>query len=192
MQSNSIQGKCLIFSAPSGAGKTSIVRHLLIQDLNLAFSVSACSREPRVNEVDGKDYIFLGVEGFKQKIQEDAFVEWEEVYENNFYGTLKSEIERIWKAGKIAVFDVDVEGGINLKKQFQEAALSIFVKPPSVEELEKRLRRRNTETEEKIQMRLAKSKQELEQASQFDVILLNDNLELACNEALELVKEFIK
>lgn len=192
MSSTVKNGKCVIFSAPSGAGKTTIVRYLLEQNLGLEFSVSACSREPRGNEVNGKDYFFLGVEGFKQKIEQDAFVEWEEVYTNNFYGTLKSEIERIWENGKIVAFDVDVVGGINLKKIFGNQALSIFVNPPSIQELEKRLRARNTETEDKINMRLSKAQQEITFAPQFDVIILNENLDLACNQAKEVVQTFIE
>ncbi len=192
MSSTVKNGKCVIFSAPSGAGKTTIVRYLLEQNLGLEFSVSACSREPRGNEVNGKDYFFLGVEGFKQKIEQDAFVEWEEVYTNNFYGTLKSEIERIWENGKIVAFDVDVVGGINLKKIFGNQALSIFVNPPSIQELEKRLRARNTETEDKINMRLSKAQQEITFAPQFDVVILNENLESACNQAKEVVQTFIE
>ena len=148
------KGKCVIFSAPSGAGKTTIVHHLLSQDLGLEFSVSACSRDPRKNEVDGVDYHFLGLEGFKSKISKDAFVEWEEVYTNNLYGTLKSEMERIWSEGKTVIFDVDVIGGLNLKKIFQDDAYAVFVQPPSYEELEKRLRGRSTETEDKINQRM--------------------------------------
>ena len=141
------KGKCVIFSAPSGAGKTTIVHYLLKQNLGLEFSVSACSRDPRSNEVDGRDYHFLGLEGFKEKIEQDAFVEWEEVYTDNFYGTLKSEIERIWSHGKTVIFDVDVIGGLNIKRIFGEQALAIFVQPPSYDELEARLRKRSTETE---------------------------------------------
>lgn len=185
------QGKCVIFSAPSGAGKTTIVRHLLKKDPRLAFSVSACSREPRGNEQDGKDYHFLGVEGFRQKIEEEAFVEWEEVYVNNYYGTLKSEIERIWAAGKTVIFDVDVVGGLNLKKQFGAQALAIFVQPPSIEELENRLRSRSTETEEKILQRMSKAKQELAHAVGFDVMLHNIHLDEACAEAEVLVNQFL-
>lgn len=185
------KGKCVIFSAPSGAGKTTIVHHLLDQNIGLEFSVSACSRGPRPNEINGKDYYFLGVEGFKQKIDEDAFVEWEEVYTDNFYGTLRSEVERIWKNGKAVIFDVDVIGGLNLKKIFGDNALAVFVEPPSVDELEKRLRGRSTETEEKIAQRLAKAREEISYSEQFDVILINDDLEKACDQAEMLVKTFL-
>lgn len=192
MAESQVTGKCIIFSAPSGAGKTTIVRHLLAQELGLEFSISACSREPRNTEKHGVDYYFLGIEGFKEKIAENAFVEWEEVYADNFYGTLKSEIERIWKAGKTVAFDVDVIGGLNLKNQLKEQALAIFVQPPSVEELEKRLRNRSTETEEKIQMRMSKAREELALAPKFDVILENIELEVACKQASDLVKNFLK
>ncbi len=185
-------GKCIIFSAPSGAGKTTIVHHLLHSIDNLAFSISACSRAPRANEVEGKDYYFLGLKGFQNKIKEDAFLEWEEVYVDNFYGTLKSEINRIWSLGKTVIFDVDVIGGLNLKKVIGDNALSIFVNPPSYEELEKRLRSRSTESEEKIVMRLSKAHQELSYADQFDVILINDDLQLACERAQGIVTAFIK
>jgi guanylate kinase len=186
-------GKCVIFSAPSGAGKTTIVHSLLkMDDLGLSFSVSACSREPRPNEKDGKDYYFLGIEGFKERIAHDAFVEWEEVYTNNFYGTLRSEVERIWSEGKTVVFDVDVVGGLNLKKIFGERALAIFVQPPSVNELERRLRHRSTETEEKIKQRVGKAQIELARAKEFDVIIVNDDLEHAIREAAEKVKSFIQ
>ena len=185
-------GKCVIFSAPSGAGKTTIVHHLLNRNLGLEFSISACSRDPRPNEVDGKDYHFLGVEGFKKNIQENAFVEWEEVYTGNFYGTLKSELERIWSNGNTVIFDVDVIGGLNLKRIFGEKALAIFVQPPSYDELEKRLRYRSTETEEKIQQRMAKAHTELSHAAEFDSVLINDNLEKAFEEAANLVTAFIQ
>lgn len=184
-------GKCIIFSAPSGAGKTTIVRYLLEHNPSLSFSISACSREPRPNEVNGKDYHFLGVEGFKEKIEQNAFIEWEEVYENNFYGTLRSEVERIWSEGKTVAFDVDVIGGLNIKKQFGNQALSIFVQPPSVEELENRLRARSTETEEKIQMRMSKARQELALADQFDEIVLNVDLDEACQKAEQIVLDFV-
>jgi len=186
-----VSGKCVIFSAPSGAGKTTIVHALLDANIGLEFSVSACSRDPRPNEIDGKDYHFLGIEGFKQQIEANAFVEWEEVYTNNFYGTLRSEIERIWKNGHTVIFDVDVIGGLNLKKSFGEQALAIFVQPPSYEELEQRLRFRSTETEEKIAQRMSKAREELGYASQFDHILVNDHLENAIDSAKELVQEFI-
>jgi guanylate kinase len=186
------KGKCVIFSAPSGAGKTTIVHHLLDKDLGLEFSVSACSRETRPNEVDGKDYHFLGVDKFKEKIKEGAFVEWEEVYSNNFYGTLYDEIERIWNEGKTVIFDVDVIGGLNLKRKFQEQALAIFVQPPSYTELERRLRSRSTETESKINQRMEKAKKELKFAPEFDHIIVNDELEAAIAEAEQLVREFLK
>lgn len=187
----SVKGKCVIFSAPSGAGKTTIVHHLLAQNIGLEFSVSACSRDPRPNEIDGKDYYFLGVEKFKYKIKENAFVEWEEVYKDNFYGTLKSEVERIWKNGHSVIFDVDVIGGLNLKKIFGENALAVFVEPPSLEELENRLRGRSTETEDKITQRLAKAREEISFSDQFDSILINDTLDTACAEAEVLVKKFL-
>lgn len=189
--SDSKKGKCIIFSAPSGAGKTTIVHYLLKESLGLEFSVSACSREPRKNEINGKDYYFLGLEGFKDQIDKEAFIEWEEVYTNNFYGTLKSEIERIWANGKSVIFDVDVIGGLNLKRIFGEQALSVFVKPPSYEVLEKRLRNRSTETEDKIQQRMKKANEEFAYAPEFDVILINDNLDESCNKAKEMVSEFL-
>lgn len=192
MAESQVTGKCIIFSAPSGAGKTTIVRHLLAQELGLEFSISACSREPRNTEKHGVDYYFLGTEGFKEKIAENAFIEWEEVYTDNFYGTLKSEIERIWKTGKTVLFDVDVIGGLNLKNQLKDQALAIFVQPPSVEELEKRLRNRSTETEEKIQMRMSKAREELALAPKFDVILENIELEIVFKQASDLVKNFLK
>ncbi len=184
-------GKCVIFSAPSGAGKTTIVHHLLKRNLGLEFSISACSRDPRPNEVDGKDYYFLGLESFKKHISDLSFVEWEEVYTNNYYGTLKSEIERIWQNGNTVIFDVDVIGGLNLKRIFGDNALAIFVQPPSYDELEKRLRHRSTETEEKIQQRMSKAITELSHAEDFDQILVNDNLEKAFMESEKLVKAFI-
>lgn len=185
--------KCVIFSAPSGAGKTTIV-HSLLKDpeLGLEFSVSACSRDPRPNEVHGKDYFFLGLEGFKELIEDDAFVEWEEVYTNNYYGTLRSQLEEIWDRGNTVIFDVDVIGGLNLKKIFGENALAIFVQPPSVIELERRLRHRSTETEEKIMQRVGKAKVELAKAPEFDVVIVNDDLQAAVEEATSLVKEFLK
>jgi guanylate kinase len=186
------QGKCIIFSAPSGAGKTTIVHHLLKVFPQLEFSVSACSRPIRKGEIDGKDYYFIGIEGFKKKIQEDAFIEWEEVYKDNFYGTLKSEIERIWANGHHVIFDVDVMGGLNLKKKFGEKALAIFVMPPSIKHLEERLKQRNTETPESIARRMAKAAQELQTAKQFDVQILNDNLEKALKEAEQILSNFLE
>jgi guanylate kinase len=185
-------GKCVIFSAPSGAGKTTIVHHLLTKNLGMEFSVSACSRTPRPNEIDEIDYHFLGVEAFREMIKDDAFVEWEEVYTNNYYGTLKSEIERIWDDGKAVIFDVDVIGGLNIKKQFGDNAFSVFVKPPSYKELENRLRGRSTESEDKINQRMAKATKELAFAEEFDFVLINDNLEEACEKAEQLVSDFLK
>lgn len=186
-------GKCVIFSAPSGAGKTTIVQYLLdVFSKQLSFSVSACSRAGRPNEIDGKDYYFLSVADFKQKIAEDAFIEWEEVYTDNFYGTLKAEIERIWALGKTVIFDVDVVGGINLKKFFGDNALAVFVMPPNIETLELRLRTRSTETEESIARRIGKADKELRMAPQFDRVILNDNLQEALGEAEALIGSFLK
>ena len=185
------QGKAIIFSAPSGAGKTTIVHHLLAADLNLAFSVSACTRGQRFNEIEGEDYYFMTPDDFKLKIEANDFVEWEEVYHDHYYGTLKSEVERIWAQGKHVIFDVDVIGGINLKKYFGDSALAVFVKPPSIDSLEKRLRSRETETEESITRRIGKAGKELEMARFFDVELLNDRLEMALQEAEFLVAEYL-
>ncbi|MFW2347906.1 MAG: guanylate kinase [Wenyingzhuangia sp.] len=185
-------GKLIVFSAPSGSGKTTIVKHLLsATNLPLDFSISAASRQPRKGEIDGKDYYFLSVEDFKSKVAQEAFLEWEEVYQDNFYGTLKSEITRIWSEGNHVVFDIDAIGGLNIKKQFPEQTLAIFIQPPSVEEMERRLRSRATETEDKIKMRLAKSAQEFEFAEQFDTVLINDDLSVAKDEAYHKVLEFI-
>jgi guanylate kinase len=186
-----LKGKAIIFSAPSGAGKTTIVHHLLKSDLNLEFSVSACSRPIRHNEVHGEDYYFFSVEDFKLKIIRNEFLEWEEVYKDNYYGTLKSEIERIWDLGKHVIFDVDVIGGINLKKYFGKNALSIFVKAPSIAHLEARLKMRETETPESIARRIGKAEKEMSYASQFDYVLLNDDLEKACIEAENVVSNFL-
>lgn len=187
-----VKGKCIIFSAPSGSGKTTLVHHLLSLELGLAFSISACTRAPRGEEKDGEDYYFLDLEEFKKRIQADAFVEWEEVYQDHFYGTLKSEVERIWKIGKTVIFDVDVVGGLNLKKYFKEQALAIFVMPPDLPTLEKRLRGRGTDSEDRIQKRLEKAKQELAVAEQFDRVILNDELSKAKQEAEHLVNSFIQ
>ncbi len=186
-------GKLIVFSAPSGSGKTTIVRHLLEQkELHLDFSISATSRQKRGEEIDGKDYYFLTPEDFQAKIDADEFIEYEEVYKDNFYGTLKSELERIWAKGKHVIFDIDVIGGLNIKRQFPKNTLAIFVSPPSVEELERRLRYRQTETEEKIQMRLAKAEREIAESSKFDIILKNYDLEIAKNDAYKLVSDYLK
>ncbi|HKI89354.1 MAG TPA: guanylate kinase [Draconibacterium sp.] len=190
-QDMSIKGKLIIFSAPSGAGKTTIVKRLLQKNFNLEFSVSATSREARKNETYGKDYYFLTPEEFTQKVKNNEFLEWEEVYTGTSYGTLKSEVERIRDLGKNVIFDVDVVGGLNIKKFYGEEALAIFVQPPSLEELEKRLRFRSTETEEKIKVRLAKAKHELSFANKFDVIIVNDNLEKAVKEAEKTIQNFL-
>ena len=184
-------GKCIIFSAPSGAGKTTIVHSLLKKDLGLEFSVSACSRDPRGQEVDGVDYHFLGIEGFKAHIEKDAFIEWEEVYKDNFYGTLKSAVHSIWEKGNTVVFDVDVIGGINLKNIFGKNAISIFIQPPSIEELENRLRKRSTETEDKIQLRMSKAAEELAHSKDFDKIIVNDNLEEAILKVEQEITQFL-
>lgn len=183
--------KIVIFSAPSGAGKTTIVQYLLKKKLPLGFSISATSRLPRTGEKDGKDYYFLSDETFSQKVSNGAFIEWEEVYPGIRYGTLRSEIERIWSLGQAALFDVDVVGGLQLKKIFGENALAVFVQPPSIETLQQRLMARSTETPEKIAMRISKAAHELSFASQFDHIIINDHLENACNEAEMVLKEFL-
>ncbi|GGD19582.1 MULTISPECIES: guanylate kinase [Hyunsoonleella] len=186
------QGKLIVFSAPSGSGKTTIVRHLLgIEDLNLEFSISATSRDKRGTEEDGKDYYFLSAKAFKTKIKNDAFLEWEEVYRDNFYGTLKTEVERIWDKGKNVIFDIDVSGGLRIKRKFPEETLAVFVKPPSIDELKIRLKKRKTESEDKINMRVAKASAELATAPLFDTIIVNDNLENALEEAEEKVRKFI-
>jgi guanylate kinase len=191
LESAEITGKCIIFSAPSGAGKTTLVHKLLESSEQYAFSISACSREPRENERDGVDYYFIGLENFKQKISQNAFVEWEEVYKDNFYGTLKSELIRIWSMGKTVVFDVDVVGGLNLKKIFKNNALAIFVNPPSMEILEERLRGRKTESEEKIQMRISKAQVEMYRSTEFDIIIENNILERAVEQVKAVTAEFV-
>ncbi|WP_286965695.1 guanylate kinase [Flavobacterium sp. UBA4854] len=186
------KGKLIVFSAPSGSGKTTIVKHLLGQeDLNLEFSISAASRAPRGEEVHGKDYYFISLEEFKKHIKAEDFLEWEEVYRDNFYGTLKSEIERIWAMGKNVIFDIDVAGGLRIKHKFPEQTLAVFVKPPSVDELKRRLKQRSTESDDKINMRIAKASVELATAPQFDVIIKNYDLSVALEEAHQLVKDFI-
>jgi guanylate kinase len=185
-------GKLIVFSAPSGSGKTTIVQHLLKQkDLNLEFSISATSREPRGKEIHGESYYFISLKEFKQHIKNNDFLEWEEVYRDSFYGTLKTEIERIWAMGKNVIFDIDVVGGLRIKKKFPKETLSVFVKPPSVDELKIRLKNRKTESDEKINMRIAKASVELATAPQFDYIIENNHLEVALQEAKELVLKFI-
>ena len=185
-------GKLFVFSAPSGSGKTTLVHHLLQQKLPLGFSISATSRPPRGQEVHGKDYYFLTEEEFRKKIDEDAFVEYEEVYQGAFYGTLRSEIDRLWEEGKHVLFDIDVVGGLNVKAQYPQNTLSIFVQPPSLDELESRLRKRGTETEDKIKQRLDKSAKELVYAQDFDVILVNDELNKAKQEVVRVVKQHLQ
>tara|TARA_R110000868_G_scaffold135183_1_gene347510 strand:- start:342 stop:914 length:573 start_codon:yes stop_codon:yes gene_type:complete len=186
------KGKLIIFSAPSGSGKTTLVHHLLSKpELKLAFSVSATSREKRPNEVHGKDYYFLTPNEFRARIEKNEFLEWEEVYENQFYGTLRSEIDRIHSEGKTVLFDVDVVGGLNIKNQFGDTALAVFVQPPSVKELENRLKRRSTESDASLAKRVAKAEEELAYANRFDVIVVNDDLEEAKKKAEKLVADFI-
>ena len=185
------KGKVIIFSAPSGSGKTTLVKWLLEQGLNMYFSISATSRQPRSTEVDGKDYYFLTPEAFRQKIAEEAFLEWEEVYTDKFYGTLKSEVNRILDEGKNVLFDVDVKGGINIKNYFGTQALSVFVKPPSIEELRNRLDTRGTDSAEIIQERVDKAAYELTFAPRFDVVVINDVLEDAKKDCLEKVQDFL-
>ncbi len=187
------KGKLIVFSAPSGSGKTTIVKHLLgKEELNLEFSISAATREARGEEINGKEYYFMSLSDFKTHIKNEDFVEWEEVYRDNFYGTLKSEVERIWALGKNVIFDIDVAGGLRIKHKFPEETLAVFVKPPSVDELKRRLKERSTETEEKINMRIAKAHVELATAPQFDVIIKNYDLDIAIEEAYQLVKDFVK
>jgi guanylate kinase len=185
-------GKLILFCGPSGSGKTTIVHHLLETDPRLAFSVSATTRRKRENEVTGVDYHFVSVEEFRSRIEANDFVEWEEVYEGGYYGTLKSEIERIWNEGKVPVFDVDVEGGLKIKKIYGDKLLSVFVQPPSVEELHKRLTLRNSETPESFRARTEKSEHELKYAVKFDRVIVNDTLKFALKEAKILVNDFLE
>lgn len=187
----SSNGKCIIVSAPSGAGKTTIVRYLLDQSLGLNFSVSATSRSARVDEIDGQDYHFMTAEEFETRIAADDFIEWEEVYPGQYYGTLKEEIERIWALGSHVIFDVDVVGGLNLKEHFGEKALGIFIQPPNIQALEDRLRARRSESDETMKLRLDKAASELSRAPEFDVTVVNEDLMTACEAAEVLVKEFI-
>lgn len=186
------KGKLIVFSAPSGSGKTTIVKHLLQQkELNLRFSISATSRKKRGQELHGQDYYFLSLDDFKSKIKENAFLEWEEVYRDNFYGTLKTEVERIWAEGKHVIFDIDVSGGLRIKRKFPEETLAIFVKPPNLNELIKRLKTRGEESEDKISMRVSKAPAELATAPLFDEIVVNKNLEEALENAYNLVNNFV-
>ena len=186
-------GKLIIFSAPSGSGKTTIVKQLLKEEkYNLCFSISATSRQPRHTEVDGRDYYFLKPEDFRSKVDGDAFLEWEEVYTDKYYGTLKSEVERLLNNGKNVIFDVDVVGGLNIKKYYGDKALAVFVQPPSVEELQKRLTGRATDDEATIKSRIDKAEYELTFADKFDVIIVNDVLEKAIEETRSTLDEFLK
>jgi guanylate kinase len=188
-----VKNKIIIITAPSGAGKTSITRHLLqTYPDQLAFSVSAATRKARGAEKQGKDYYFISLEEFQQKIQDNDFVEWEMVYEGKYYGTLKSELERIWQLGKIPLLDIDVQGAIHVQRQYPHSSLSLFIQPPSIEELRRRLESRNTETMESLQARINKSGYELSFSSHFNKIIVNDDLEKACAEARDIVSEFIR
>jgi guanylate kinase len=189
--SKEFSGKLIVLSAPSGAGKTTIVHHLLDQNMGLKFSISACSRPKRKNEIDGKDYYFLSIEDFKEKIKNNEFVEWEEVYPDHFYGTLKAEIKKIWDSGRHVIFDVDVIGGLHIKKSYPERTLAIFIQPPSVKELEKRLLNRSTDTLENIEKRISKAENELSFANQFDIVIVNDNLDDAIEKTENEVLKFL-
>ena len=193
MSCNNFKGKLIVFSAPSGAGKTSIVKYLVEQDeLNLGFSISATSRKKRGEEINGEDYYFLSTDEFKSHIKNDSFLEWEEVYRDNFYGTLKSEVERIWGLGKHVIFDIDVSGGLRIKRKYPEDTIAIFVKPPSIDELKIRLKKRKTETENKINMRISKASAEMATADLFDLVIENKILKSAQKEARNIVLDFIK
>lgn len=185
-------GKVIILSAPSGAGKTTIARKLLEADLGLEFSISACSRAMRAGEQDGVDYFFLTPEEFRKRIASGDFLEWQEVYPNHYYGTLRSELNRIWAAGKQVLFDVDAYGGRNIKKEFGDQAFSIFIEPPDLATLQERLEKRSSDAPEKIAMRLAKAEEEMSLAPDFDIIIVNDNLEAAIDQTLKLTRAFLK
>ena len=184
-------GKLIVISAPSGAGKTSIVHFLLGKMNALSFSISACSRARRDNETDGIDYYFLTVDEFQKEIKKDSFLEWEEVYKNQYYGTLKSEVERIWREGKTVIFDMDVVGGLNIKKKYPENCLSIFIMPPSITVLEERLQNRGSESAVSLQKRLAKAKEEIEKRKEFDQVILNDDFGMVCMKTMEVIQKFI-
>ena len=187
-----VKGKGIIFSAPSGSGKTTIVHNLLARGLPLLFSISACTRQPRSDERDGRDYYFIPVNEFKKLVENDEFLEWEEVYKDHFYGTLRSELTRIWDQEKHVVFDVDVAGGLNLKRQFANQALALFIMPPSLPVLKQRLEKRSADPPEKIKVRLEKAKQEMEYAGRFDRIIVNDQLDVAVQEAYDAVSAFLE
>ena len=187
-----VNGLLVIVAAPSGAGKTTLVRHLLTLFPQLEFSVSACNRQQRVGEVHGKDYYFMSTEEFLERVRGEEFVEYEEVYPHNYYGTLKSELQRIWRHGRVVLFDVDVHGGLELKVKFAEKALSVFIKPPSLNALEQRLRHRNTEPEQKIKMRLEKAAYEMEYEKRFDKVVLNDSLEHGKESIVKVVGDFLE
>ena len=190
--SNNFNGKAVIISAPSGAGKTTLIKKLTEAKLPLLFSVSACNRKPREGEENKKDYYFLSTKEFKEKIKAQDFIEWEEVYDGNFYGTLKKEINRIWKEKKHVVFDVDVIGGISLKEYFKENSISIFIKPPSIDVLEERLKKRKTDGTESIKNRLEKSFEEMKSIDKFDKIIVNEKLNVSSKNIIETVKKFLK
>lgn len=183
--------KLIVFTAPSGAGKTTIVKHLLSKYDKLDFSVSATTRSPRPHEVHGKDYYFLSLEEWQQKVEEDDFLEWEEVYENQYYGSLKSEVERLWRLGKYVVFDMDVKGATNIKKIYGDRAVTVFVKPPSPEILFARLRNRQTEDEESLRKRIARAAEELTYEKTFDIVLLNDDLEICLRQAESVLEKIM-
>ncbi len=185
------KGKLVIFSAPSGSGKTTLAKHVLASINNISFSISACSRKARIGEIDGLDYYFLPIKEFKKKVFNNEFIEWEEVYEDHFYGTLASEVERIRNNGNHVLFDVDVVGGVNIKKKYGKEALAIFVKPPSVDVLINRLANRSTDSSEAIKTRIKKAEYELSFEDQFDVTIINDNLESAKSQTLKIVSDFI-
>lgn len=184
-------GKLIVISAPSGAGKTSIIHYLLKNIPELSFSISACSRDRRDNEINGKDYYFLGINGFKSKIQEDSFLEWEEVYKNQFYGTLKTELERISNEDKTIIFDLDVVGGLNIKKQYPNDSLAIFIMPPTVDVLRKRLIDRGSESKSSLQIRMDIVEREIARHNEFDKVILNDDFNIACEEIEKVITNFI-
>ena len=184
-------GKLIIISAPSGAGKSTIIREVLNSGINLEFSISACSRRMREGEKDGVDYYFLSAEDFRKKINEGEFLEWEEVYQDQYYGTLLSELDRIWDKGSNVLVEADVYGGLNIKKKYAEKTLSIFIMPPSVKSLEERLLKRSTDSRESIMTRVAKAKEEMSKKDEFDVVVVNDELDIAVKETLEAINEFL-